>query len=402
MQEKLVINIHAQAAEHPSWAVIDADGKVRQFALHDSANGLSQVAIDKEVIVLVPAEDVLLTSTRLPKMNRARLQQALPYALEEQLIGDIETLHFAVGDYQPDTLFGVAIVAHEKMQQWLSLLQTWQIKPNIMMPLTFALPYADNAWHILVSQEIAVFRMAAMQGMACETNNFSAVMDLALASTLSRPEHIVIHNYSSQAMSEGVKEPLQWQETMLSADAFIEDVARSALSTPYINLLQGNYAVKKTRLPQWDNAGKKVVNLAKIVLLLLFLYPLGSLLILNSRVSTIDDNIAAIYKYHFPQASSVVAPKVRMQDKLNKLESKIADNKLLLLLGYVGKGMQATPSIKLKRLDFQNNQLTLMLMAASSEDFSSFTEFLTGKGLKVKQQNATILGERINATLQVE
>ena len=58
---------------------------------------LTSAVVDKEVIVVVPARDVLLISAQLPKMNRSRLLQALPFALEEQLIDDVEDLHFAAG-----------------------------------------------------------------------------------------------------------------------------------------------------------------------------------------------------------------------------------------------------------------------------------------------------------------
>jgi general secretion pathway protein L len=401
MQEKLIIYIHAHTSVDPSWAIVGVDGKVRQSAYRDSADGLGQLALDKDVIVLVPAEDVLLTSCRLPKMQRSRLQQALPFALEEQLIGEIDSLHFAIGDYQPDTPFGVAIVAHEKMQQWLALLQTWEVKANAMLPITMAIPYAEDVWHAIV-QDMVVLRTDSLQGFCCDNNNFLVFLNLALAQAANSPRHILIKNYSSQPVLENTEMKVTIQEDLLPAETFIVDAAQTALTTPYINLLQGNYTAKKAKLPQLDNAGKIVLRLAKVVLLLLFLYPFASLLILSNRVNSIDEKIKTIYQSNFPQAHNVVAPKVRMQEKLNKLSAQLAENRFLLLLGVIGKGMSETPSIKLKRLDFQNNQVTLMLMAASSEDFSTFTDFLTSKGLKVKQQNATLSGERVTAALQVE
>lgn len=392
MQETLVIYIHAEAAERPSWAVLAADGSVRQHAYHDSAEGLAQIAAEKNIVVIVPAEDVLLTAVRMPKMNRSRLLQALPYALEEQLISDVENLHFAIGVYQPDTDLAVAIVAQAKMQQWQLLLQAWGVPAEIMIPLTFALPFSEDAWHVLI-QDMAVLRMQALQGAACDIQNFPAFLAAALASVTVKPARIAIRNYSEHVVAEAVQ---------VAPEDFIVDVARQALKTPYINLLQGHYAVKKSRLPPMDNLTRTVRMLSKLVLILLFFYPFGSLLILNHRAKTIDDNIAVIYKRNFSQATNVIAPKLRMQDKLNKLEAQIGENRVLLLLGYVGKALTETGGINLKRLDFQNNQLTLELTAATSMDFSAFTDFLSGKGLKLKQQNATLSGEHVNATVQVE
>ena len=82
MQEKLVIDISAADETRPSWAIVDAHGVVRQSAMHDSTEGLTHIADLKQVIVIVPAIDVLLTVVRLPKMNRTRLLQAIPFALE--------------------------------------------------------------------------------------------------------------------------------------------------------------------------------------------------------------------------------------------------------------------------------------------------------------------------------
>jgi hypothetical protein len=90
-----------------------------------------------------------------------------------------------------------------------------------------------------------------------------------------------------------------------------------------------------------------------------------------------------------------------MEEKLQKLRANIGENRLLLLMGYVGKAMSATPSITLKRIEFQNNQLTAELTAATSEDVAAFTDFLTQQGLTVKQQNANLAGTRINATVVI-
>jgi len=384
MQEKRVIYIQAIDQERPHSASV---------LLHD--------AKDCDVIVIVPAEDVFLTSIQLPNMSRSRLQQALPYALEEQLIDDVEKLHFAMGDYQSDKELTVAVVSHEKMQQWLSLLKSWGVRPDVLIPLTYALPFNEEEWSLCI-QEMAVIRTSALQGVACDKTNLTEVLDLALAGAKIKPSQCNIHNYSSQPVSEKIQRTIPCKETMLPSDQLITDITQQAGETPFINLLQGRYAVKKSKLPALDFLSKTTWSLAKLVLLFLFLYPLGSLFILNNRVKSIDAEITAIYKQQFPNAVSVVAPKMRIQEKLNKLEAQIGENRPLLLLGYIGKSMKETAGIQLKRLDYQQNQMTLVLSAASTSDFSAFTDFLSNSGLTVKQQNTALAGARVNATIQVE
>jgi general secretion pathway protein L len=182
----------------------------------------------------------------------------------------------------------------------------------------------------------------------------------------------------------------------------MHDLAANMQHMPAINLLQGKYAVKKAKFPQSDKMWKLMAAVAVAWVLLLFLYPAFSYFILRQRVSSIESQITQIYKRHFPQASSVVMPKARMEEKLRKFSAQAGESRFLLLLGYVGKGMLETPSIKLKRLDFQNGQLTMELTATSSEDFSAFSDFLTRQGLNVKQRNANLVGERVNAILEIE
>ena len=50
-----------------------------------------------QAIALAPAEHVLLTSASVPAKNHSQRIQALPFVVEEQLIGDIDAMHFAPG-----------------------------------------------------------------------------------------------------------------------------------------------------------------------------------------------------------------------------------------------------------------------------------------------------------------
>lgn len=399
--EKLIIYLHAHDLEHPSWAVLDAENVVRESAAHDNAEGLAQIAQEKDVYVIVPMEDVLLTETKLPKMTRSRLAQALPFALEEQLINDVDVMHFAPGTQTEEGNLHVAVVAKEKMQQWLALLQHWNIKADVLTPSVFALPVMSDIWHVAIS-DMVVARTSTYIGFACDHNNLSELLSIAIATSEKLPQQINLLNYTSHSWAANLTGPVTINENFNHSVKFIVDAAHDIVKAPLINLLQGAYAVKKSKLPQLGKVWTLVSYLAVAWAALLFFYPTISYFFLSHKLHAIDEQIVDIYKRNFPQATSLVAPKLRMEEKLQKLNAQIGENRFLLLVGYVGKGMQETQSIKLKRLDFQNNILTLELTAGSSDDFSAFTDFLTRQGLSVKQQNANLTDTRVSATLQVE
>src|SRR5690606_28081028 len=138
--------LHQHDLNQPGWAVLDADHRVRRSMHHDQAEGLATLAEGKEIIVVVPAEDVLTTLIALPPMPKNRLLQALPFALEDQLVDDVETLHFAVGSTEINGQWPVAVVALEKMQTWMALLTSWHIKPDRLISAINGLPVSLNTW----------------------------------------------------------------------------------------------------------------------------------------------------------------------------------------------------------------------------------------------------------------
>lgn len=398
-ERSLVIYLHADDLTKPSWAFVEDTGLICEKGIRDNAEKIAELAQGKVVLVLVPAEDVLLTEVKLPKMNRSRLLQALPFAIEDQLISEVEKLHFAPLLPQSEGNLPVAIVSHDKMQQWLTLLQSWHIKPDALIPASLALPLEENAWSLFIS-DMFMLRTKPFFGFGSDNHNVKPLLHLVLSSGNQVPEKIHIKNATEQTL-EPLNVAVPIKEEKITWEEMISELAKIAVKLPSINLLQGVFSVKKSK-QRFNKLGKLAIYFTAAWFLLLFLYPTLSYFILKQRVNQIDQQIAGIYKHNFPQASDLVAPKLRMQEKLQKLSNNIGDNKLLLLLGYVGKGASPTSSIKLKRFDFQNNQLTLELTATSSEDLSSFTDSLSTEGLSVKQQNASLSGSRINAMLVIE
>lgn len=400
MQEKLLIYLHAEDLSHPSWAVV-ADNTIRQTAAHDESEGLSTIAHHKEVIVIAPAEDVLLTCASLPKMNRSRLLQALPFALEDHLIAEVDSLHFAIEKQQQDGTWPVAIVAHEKMQQWLTLLKEWQIEPDMMVSAVQLLPVDNANWRVLIA-ETAMVNTGPYRGFGCDKHNLQDMLQMISATDAPLPTLISIDNATKEAVASNFALQAPLQEAFISGSTVFSIFVAGLKQSHFINLLQGKYALKKTKLPRRALIRKAAIYLAVFWISLLFIYPTVSYFILKQRVLVLNQGIEEIYHRHFPQASSVVAPKLRLEEKLKQLNAQKGENHLLTLLSSIGKGMEEVSSVKLKSFDFQNNQLTLELTASSSEDFSTFSNFLQKQGLNVKQQNANLVGSNMTAALIIE
>ena len=90
-----------------------------------------------------------------------------------------------------------------------------------------------------------------------------------------------------------------------------------------------------------------------------------------------DLEIQAIYKKHFPEATSIVAPRERMEAKLKKIMGESNKNDLFNLLGVIGISLNKTPDISLKNLDYKDNRFNLTVLSSSYTSLDEFSQSLT-------------------------
>ena len=396
MRDQIIFYLSAEITTI-SWIIVH-DNQIIESVYAGEIDALTQAAVDKEIIVLVPAQDVVLTSAHLPKMHAARLRQALPFSLEEQLIAEVETLHFAMGERDAANVLPTAIVSKEKMQTWLDLLSSWKIVPDRLYPLSLALPFDAQGWTVSV-MDVAVIRMNAMQALTCEV---SQLPDYLKALSLPKePSFIDIHHFTEQSMAALFPFACDINEIKHARDAFLKILFEHLQKPPIINLLQGDYVIKKKKWVGKEKIIRSIKYVSAAWLFLLFLYPVVSSFILQRRLHQIDNEIDAIYHKQFPHATNIVEPKIRLKEKLKEAMSNQEKNRLFLWLADLGRGLSIA-DIHLNRLDFQNDQLTVEFSAASTEAVTQYVHFLMQQGLNVKQQSASLNENRIQAVMVIE
>ena len=227
-----------------SWVLVDDDGypgEVYQGSLDETV----EFVAGHKVIVLVPGIDVLLTSANIPTQNRKRLATALPFALEEQFISDVEDLHFAVGERNVDGQVSCAVVARNLMDHWMEKLHEFGIQPDLLIPDTLAVPSDEGSWVLLKEDDNVLIRMGPQTGFVTEFDNLKAILQFALDEKDDEHRPARFHILDSES------DEVQWNNiTELGIDVVKEhfngDVLAqlvSGLNTQrVVNLLQGDYS----------------------------------------------------------------------------------------------------------------------------------------------------------------
>src|SRR5258707_810602 len=179
-----------------------------------SQRGLGGLAPAEDIIVWTPAAETLLLRARLPTRSSAKIAQALPYALEEQLIEPPESLHFAFAQ-ETDGALAVAVTRRERMESWLAALAAAGLAPTRLAPVTLSLPLADRAWTLSFVDGEIVLRSGVRAGLGGPAEpRPPAWLHAALAEARSEsgaPERILLVDAPAGLASAAWREGLRVQ-----------------------------------------------------------------------------------------------------------------------------------------------------------------------------------------------
>jgi general secretion pathway protein L len=247
MTEILVVRLSNHAAAE--WLTVDATGaRINNVAIGSLEQAATE-AIGRKVVVLVPGTDVLLSEPELPPKSAAKLAQIVPFALEEQLASDVETLHFAIGkrDERPGT--PVAIVARKRMDEWLEALNSAGLVPSAMYADTQAVPVTPNGVTLLLDGTAVYVQRPQIPGTVLEIEPLLEALQFALEGGTESREHATFylteeHYERERDLLDGMREFTASLQLKLLPDGALPVMAATIAQQPGLNLLQGPYTVK--------------------------------------------------------------------------------------------------------------------------------------------------------------
>jgi general secretion pathway protein L len=203
-------------------------------------------AAGRRTIVFVAGADVRLAQIKVPARQPAKVLQAAPYALEDQLAEDVETLHFALGERLPDGSFAIAVVALSRLHEWLAPFRARDLLPWSLIPETLALPWDGTAWPVLAERGQITARTGPCAGFSCAPEDLEIYLQLA-ESGVPHPLRIIPTRGVSQDFTL-LQRPL---ELLPGFDDALGVLVRSLRPGQAINLLQGAFSQRESLERFW-------------------------------------------------------------------------------------------------------------------------------------------------------
>src|SRR5581483_7638978 len=159
MADWLLIRLPRSPEQPATWITVDPRGNPSGPPQSGPLSLAAPRSVGRRICVLVPGTDVLLAEPEVPMKAGTKLQQVVPYALEEQLADDIDDLHFAIGKRAADSArTPVAVIRRSLMDDWLTSLKTSGLEPESMYPDSDLLPQNPGQSVALLEEDVVVVR----------------------------------------------------------------------------------------------------------------------------------------------------------------------------------------------------------------------------------------------------
>lgn len=354
--------------------------------MHGTLVDAGQAAAAQRVTVLVPTDAVALLTARIPTRQRQRLRQALPYALEEQLAADVETLHFAAGRGSGDNV-PCAVIDRELLRGWLGALEDAGIKPERMLPDVLALPRSAGEWIVLAEADGILLRHSEHRGLACDAATLPHLLPLLLQQQGDAPTRLRLY---AAGADDSVRETVQpWcdaqnielQHHVLNGDA-LTLLATQPLPADALNLLQGEFSRREQTRQLW-----RPWRAAAALLLALLLLQGGMAGARYLELSREDQRLAGqieqVYRDAFPEAQRVVNAPVQMEQKLAELRRGSGGQELHRLLLHAAPKLRDS-GVSLRALNYNPGVLDIELNAPDLQTLDRFKQALDSGPLRAE------------------
>ena len=407
MADWLLLRLPRAGTELATWLVVDARGA----PLSPPQSGPLALAAarvpGRRVCVLVGGADVLLAEPEVPVKAGAKLQQLVPYALEEHLAEDIEDLHFAVGKRSAESnRVPVAVVTRALLDEWLSIVRGGGIEPDAVYADSELLPQNPGQAVALLEADTVSVRPPGGAPVTLPADALSEALEIArggaeVSGTGGRglilytgaPEW---HQHSAQV--EAARPYFDGIRVQLLAGGPLALFAQQLPSADAINLLQGAYAPVSSR-----GVGFKAWRVAAILLAgLIGLHVAGKateLQLLKRHERQLDASIRDTFRSSMHTEAS--APEARRLMERRIAGGRGAGEGLLPALQALVQARNTAPGTNVQSLNFHGGALEMKLSAPDATSLDRLSQTLRSNGWQADLTGGTNSGSSYEGRIQM-
>lgn len=366
-----------------SWVIVDAAGARLGPISAGSVADAAPLATERRVIALVPGAEVTLAEPELPpRSSQARIAQVAPFALEEQLAGDVEDFHFAVGRQDDQGRARIAALPRARMTDWTAALAAAGLAPEAMYCETLCLP--ENPGKTVAVLEAGQLAVQPQAGLPFALSVEPLTEAFALAGLEGEDRHVQLFVAQqdwdrSRDMIEALREVAGSLDVQLLPDGALPLLAAGAVAREPLSLLCGPFTPRTGFGAQWRRWRLPAALAASLVTLLA-----GSsvyeLVKLRAEERQLDAAIEQTFRVAMPGVETIVDPRQQMSQRLGN--SAAADPAGLLgRLDVLSQVVGQISGVQIRSLGWRDRMLDLRISAPASETLTELARAVGQRGL---------------------
>ena len=407
MPDWLLLRLPREDAELATWLVVDARGA----PLSPPQSGPLALAAaripGRRVCVLVGGADVLLAQPEVPVKAGAKLQQLVPYALEQHLAENIEDLHFALGKRSAESArVPVAVVARALLDGWLAELRGAGIEPDAMYADSELLPENPGQAVALLEADAVSVRPPGGTPVTLPADALSEALEIARGgaeASATGGRGLILYTGAPEwqqhsAQVEAARPYFDGIKVQLLAGGPLALFAQQLPSTGAINLLQGPYAPVSSR-----GLGLKAWRVAAILLAsLIGLHVVGKaaeLQLLKRHERQLDASIRDTFRSSMHTEASAADARRLMEKRL--AGARGAGGGLLPALQALVQARDAAPGTSVQSLNFHSGDLEMKLSAPDASSLDRLSQSLRSNGWQADLTGGTNSGSAYEGRIQM-
>jgi general secretion pathway protein L len=239
----------ADSADRVTMTRLNADGQLLRRPATLSFAEAAAYCNDAPITALLPAHEIVSCVALLPAAATSRMRQMLPFSLEDEFAGDVEDLHFALGDRNDAGQFAVSVIARDRVDNWLAVLGAAGIVPRRLCSEADGVPDTPGVTNLLVEGHRILGRRPNGAPFVFEGLGLSEVWQLLQAEREDTADLAeVVLFIDSETLRERGAEIDAWRSGVANvslkelADGLLPRLAATLVFREGPNLLQGRYA----------------------------------------------------------------------------------------------------------------------------------------------------------------
>ena len=419
MPEFLVLRFSATPTDPVEWLLVDQSGGQLGGIERGDLQACADAAQGRRVVALVPSTNVLRTVINLPVRNQAKMLQAIPFAMEDQLAGDVDDLHFAVGRRDDQGRVPVAVVDRLKMEAWLEQISAVELDLVGVYMDGDVLGDMPNTTVILAEDQRVTLRDAEGNISAADLPALDALVDLWLSrhkttedEELPPPLNLLVYLTAEaageiQPVLDRLRSVVESLDVVELPEGGLPRLAAQSIVAPGINLLQGAYTPRSkigAYWPVWRVAAMLLVGFS-IVLAGAKILEISSL---NREAAALDQSIEQAMRYTFPEIREVRDARAMLDSKLRTLGQAAGDssgNEFLVTLERVATAVNAADAsaVSIESINFRSGMMELRILAPNVDALDSIRKSIAlDSGLQAEIQSANPDGDGVLGRLQIK